>query len=167
MSAAAWMTIVYCAVVVLCCYRFYSKREADKAADYFGEPRPLTTAEKAQLARYTSQYQPVAPDPRLPALPHDGWEFVDIAFSATEMVYEAPLPSADELHALQAGDLLQVKVIDQEGDVQRLWVEYHQADHPLLQGTLQNDPFDLPTLRAEQPIWFHPNHILLLAKNQS
>jgi hypothetical protein len=146
---------------------FYYRKEQRKIDDYFGVERALTATERAVVAANKRRYRPIDADARLPSATKDGWALVDVAWDATETAFESPLPSADEISALRPGDLVKLKFRGPDGGIERLWVEYRRADRGLLRGVLRNDAFGPAALRSDQPIWFHPNHVLLLQRSSA
>jgi hypothetical protein len=145
--------------VVLVIVVYYLRKEKRKEDKYFNKPVKLTKKEKQILAEAKAKYKHVEPDPRLPTLKKDGWELEDLTKTATEIIFDQPLPSEENKAMLSIGDLVKLRFVDEEGDVERMWVEVNHIDGAMIQGILRNDSFDLKELVEGKQIWFHRNHI--------
>lgn len=152
-------------VVVLVIVFFYLRKENRKQKKYFGEKVEPDRKEKKILEKYKQEYEPIGADARLATLDKDKWELEDIAKSATEIIYDAPIPTKSQRQNLKAGDVVKLKFIveeDGETEVERMWVKVTGKKDGLFSGELDNDPFN-EILKAGQEIWFHPNHVFQIA----
>ena len=122
-------------------------------------------AKKETIDFYKKQYKPFTPDDRLPIISKDGYELKDIALTATEMVYESPIPNEEEVNSLVKGDFVKLKFLDKSGEVERMWVEYLRKEDDLHLGILRNDSFDDSELSYGKHIYFHSNHIFIIEKS--
>ena len=122
-------------------------------------------AKKETIDFHKKQYKPIAPDDRLPIISKNVYELKDIALTATEMVYESPLPSEEEVNSLVKGDFVKLKFLDKSGEVERMWVEYLRKEDDLHLGILRNDSFDDSELSYGKHIYFHSNHLFILEKS--
>lgn len=105
------------------------------------------------------KYIPVPKDNRLPTHKKNGFSLEDVARSASEMIYNRPLPTPEEKSELKSGDLVKLNFIDEEHEVERMWVEIISFENGLFQGELRNDTYDGKELNYGKKIWFHSNHI--------
>lgn len=86
---------------------------------------------------------------------------MDIAKSATELIYGFPIPTKSQRKNLKTGDLVKLKfLIEEEGEteIERIWVKVTGEKDGLFSAKLDNDPFN-EILKNVQHIWFHPNHV--------
>lgn len=143
---------------------FVQKRKDDH---YFSGPVKFTNKQLKTLIHYKSIYQPIPVPNKLATLAADGWELEDIAHSATEMIYDQPIPTATELASLVKGDRIKLNFADQEGYVERMWVEYTGQDGDFHKGLLRNDSFDHELLKEGKEVYFHFNHVLLIEGKKS
>ncbi len=76
------------------------------------------------------------------------------------------LPTENELLALQPGDAVKLVFRSRppglEWDAERMWVELSAVDGGLLQGTLDNDPFDMPQLKAGDVVSFRRADVIAI-----
>ncbi len=145
---------------------FYAlKKQKRKEDKYFGKEVPLTKKELKILEKYKAEYTKILHDDRLPTFEKDGFELVDIAKSATEMVYDHPIPSRIEKEQVDKGKMVKLKVITQENEIERMWVEVVEKDGNILKGILKNDSLFNNELFIEKEIWFHINHIFEIENN--
>ncbi|HEX6742315.1 MAG TPA: DUF2185 domain-containing protein [Sphingomicrobium sp.] len=92
---------------------------------------------------------------------------------AAEARYTFFLPTDEQLAAIQPGD--EVKLIirsvppSSEWDAERMWVDVKEAHGDLLSGALDNDPLDIPQLKAGHPLQFPRSAIIdiLWAENRT
>lgn len=97
-----------------------------------------------------------------------GWfgryEIEDPRAIAAEAPYTFYLPSENELLAVSPGDLVKLifRSIPDSGEwgAERMWVIVTATDGAWLTGTLDNDPLDMPQLRAGDRVTFAPGHII-------
>jgi hypothetical protein len=149
-------------IIVLAIVVYFLRKENKKEKQYFGEKVAPNRKEKKILEKNKQEYEPVKPDNRLATMENHHWELEDIAKSATEIIYDSPLPTKSQTRNLKTGDLVKLTfVIDEDGEteVERMWVKVTGKKDGLFCGELDNDPFN-EILKAGQLIWFHPNHVL-------
>lgn len=155
-------------VVVLAIVVYFLRKENRKEQKYFGKKVAPDHQEKKILARYKQEYEPISADHRLATLDKDKWELEDIAKSATEIVYDSPIPTKSERQNLKPGDLVKLHFMieeDGETETERMWVQVTGEKDGLFSGTLDNDPFN-EILKAGQLIWFHANHVSHIDRNK-
>src|SRR5262245_30672194 len=113
-------------VVVLVIVVFYLARQNKKDKKYFGEQATFNHQQKKIMERYKKEYQPIKHDDRLATLDKDKWELEDVAKSATELIYDFPIPTKTQRQSLEAGSLVKLKFMtdeDGETEVERMWVK--------------------------------------------
>ena len=132
------------------------KRYEDK---YFGRKVALTKKELKILEKYKAEYIEIKPDSRLPSYKKEGFELVDIAKSATEMIYDNPIPTLIQKEKIKIGDLVKLKFIYEDNDIERMWIEVIEKEGLLFKALLRNDSFFNNELVYEKELWFHINHI--------
>lgn len=142
----------------------YLARQKKKDDRYFGKQTKLTKREEATLHSYRQQYQPVMKNGRLPVLKRDGYTLEDVAYSATQYIFDQPLPTTAQKAALKAGDMVKLK-FEIEEDVERMWVEIAEVEAPLYRGVLRNDSIGDEELKDGREVWFHGNHIFEIDKS--
>jgi hypothetical protein len=119
-------------------------------------------AKSKQLAikqQHIQEYSPILSDDRLPTIAKNGFALVDIAKSACTMDYINPLPSISEKNALAISDMVKLKFLNQEDEVERLWVEILHSQKGIFKGRVANDSILFSELGSGEEIWFHANHI--------
>jgi hypothetical protein len=87
----------------------------------------------------------------------------DIAKSATEILYDSPIPSKPLSTNLVTGDLVKLvftrirrtRWLKEFG--LKLWDKVG-----LYFGELHNEPLGITALAPDQVIWFHPNHVFYI-----
>lgn len=83
---------------------------------------------------------------------------------AAEFPYTYFLPSAEELDALAAGDLVKLVFrpwrMGQKWDAERMWVRIERVLGDHLSGTLDNEPDDIPGLDQGERIQFQKFHVV-------
>ncbi len=82
---------------------------------------------------------------------------------AADAPYTFDLPSENELLAVAPGDLVKLlfrSIPVGEWETERMWVIVADADGPNLAGTLDNEPADMPQLKAGDRISFDRGHII-------
>lgn len=93
-----------------------------------------------------------------------GYEIEDPRPIAAEAPYTFYLPSETERLAVLPGDLVKLIFrsipVSDEWDAERMWVIVTAADGARLTGTLDNDPLDMPRLRAGDRVTFTRGHII-------
>ena len=97
-----------------------------------------------------------------------GWfgkyEIEDPRPVAAEAPYTFYLPSENELLAVSPGDLVKLifRSIPDSGEwgAERMWVIVTATEGPRLTGTLDNDPLDMPQLRAGDRVTFTRGYII-------
>lgn len=152
------------AVIVLVIVFYFLSKENRRQKKYLGKKVKLTAREKRTLERYKQEYEPIPPDERLSDLDRDKWELEDIAKSATEIVYETPIPTKRVRQNLRPGDLVKLRFVvkgDQQTEIERIWVRVIDKKDGLYLGELDNEPFD-EILKPIETVWFHPNHVLVI-----
>ncbi len=162
------MTEIAFLIIVLIVVVFVLRRENRKSKKYFGKQVDPSRKEKRILEKYKRAYEPIATDERLPQLERDGWTLEDVAYSATEIVYDNPIPAKESREGLNPGDLVKLKFLfdeDGETEVERMWVKVIEKRDGLFRGELDHDPFN-EILKAGHPVWFHPNHVFQIDANQ-
>jgi hypothetical protein len=155
--AAQIISIVIIAVIAF----FVLRNENRKQKKYFGRKVAPTRKEKKILERYRQEYELINKDLRLAKLDRDKWELEDIAKSATEIVYDSPIPTKAKRQSLKEGTVVKLKFMLDEGgeiEIERMWVKVKGEDKGLYFAELDNDPFS-DVLKPGQLIWFHPNHV--------
>jgi hypothetical protein len=118
--------------------------------------------EKKRLStrqHHIQQYRPITFDDRLPTLSKNNFELIDIAESAGSINYINPLPTLAEKNDLVVGDLVKLKFMDKEKDIERMWVEIVNRQGDLFEGIITNGSIIFPRLDNNGEIWFHANHI--------
>ena len=153
-------------VIVLVIVFFYLRKENRKEKKYFGKHVEPNRKEKKILEKYKQEYEPIPNDNRLATLAKNKWELEDIAKSATEIIYDSPIPTKLQRKSLKTGDLVKLKfTIDEEGqlETERMWINVTGEKDGLFCGELDNDPFT-ENLKIGQLIWFHPNHVFQIDK---
>ncbi|WP_227339545.1 MULTISPECIES: immunity protein Imm33 domain-containing protein [Sphingopyxis] len=84
--------------------------------------------------------------------------------TAAKAPYTFYLPSENELLAVSPGDLVKLifRSIPDSGewDAERMWVIVTAAEGARLTGTLDNDPLDMPQLKAGDAVTFDRAHII-------
>lgn len=148
--------------LVITIYLVY-KGESAKPTSYTSD-KP-DGRQRQVLDYYSSIYKPIPPDERLATLDKEGWELEDIAKTATEIIYDEPIPNDEAIKALTSGDYVKLKFIDAEGDIERMWVEYVKMEGGLHRAILRNTSFETNDLVDGRTIWFHPNHVFMIDKN--
>jgi hypothetical protein len=156
------MTIQIIGFVIVLVIVFYSLRQENKKQKkYFGEKTKLNRKEKKILEQNKQDYEPIRKDKRLAKLETEKWELEDIAKSATEIIYDSPLPTKSQTQNLKTGDLVKLKfLIEEDGEtgIERMWIRITGQKDGLYCGELDNDPFN-ELLKPGEVIWFHPNHV--------
>lgn len=102
------------------------------------KPTPIPGGKEA-MKYYKSIYQPIEPDRRLPSMEEDGWAFLDVPLSATEILYAGPLPTRASIDGLIPGDLVKLVFLHAEEGGERMWVRIEQREEGLFKGTLSNN----------------------------
>ncbi len=138
---------------------FILKKQKRKEDKYFGKKVSFTKKELKTLEKYKAEYTEIEFDSRLPSFKNNGFELVDIARSATEMIYDNPIPNQREKENIENGDDVKLKFMDKDQNVERMWVEVAERDRNVFKGILKNDSFSIHNLVNEKEVWFHSNHI--------
>ena len=139
---------------------FFSLKKQKRYEDkYFGRKVALTKKELKILEKYKAEYIEIKPDSRLPSYKKEGFELVDIAKSATEMIYDNPIPTLIQKEKIKIGDLVKLKFIYEDNDIERMWIEVIEKEGLLFKALLRNDSFFNNELVYEKELWFHINHI--------
>lgn len=138
---------------------YFLRKEQIKNDDYFGKKRKLTKKEQTILDHYKSIYKAVPNDKRLPNLKRDKFELEDIALTATEMIYDNPIPTTEDKEKVKIGDLVKLLFTDKDGYVERMWVEVLEKKNDIFKGLLRNDAIELGDLNERKTLYFHSNHI--------
>jgi hypothetical protein len=143
---------------------FYWKKEKEKINRYLGKESSLNKAERKKLDYYKKLYKPIPADKRLPTLNRDGFRLDDVAWSATQIIFDSPIPDKKEINNLRQGDLVKLKFVDKDGEVERMWVEYRDREGEFLQGELRNDAYGNAELAHGKTVYFHANHVFQIQK---
>jgi hypothetical protein len=138
---------------------YYLRKEKEKDDNYFGEPRKYNQKELAILNHNKSIYEPIPNDNRFPSIKRDGFELEDVAFTATEIVYNNPIPTKEQIGKIKIGDLVKLLFTDNDGYVERMWVEVIEHNDNFFKGLLRNDAIGLEDLNEGKTIYFHSNNI--------
>lgn len=92
------------------------------------------------------------------------YELVDPRPIQAEAPYTYYLPEAHVIAAILPGDLVKLtfhgKPEGREWDSERMWVEVIQIESDSLTGLLRNDPDDMPQLKEDDVVVFHPFHVI-------
>ncbi|MDJ0809387.1 MAG: hypothetical protein QNJ01_04755 [Desulfobacterales bacterium] len=147
-------------IVVAIIVAVYLYAEHKKSGRYFGKGVYLSRKEKQQLAFFKQIYTPITEKIDLPSINKDGYEFEDVALSAREIPYTPPIPEPADIKKLTKDQNVKIVVIDQHGESQRVWVRLTDAQYPVFDGKLLNNPFDIEELEDGTKIRLHSNHIL-------
>ena len=154
-------------LVVLIIVFFVLKKQQNKDRRYFNRKFEYTGKEKQVLEKYRREYEPVPTDKRLATIEHERWELEDIAKTATEIIYDSPIPDKSKKQNLKPGDSVHLKFImkdEGEPEVERMWVQVKGEQDGLFFGELDNEPFSTSELIEGQTVWFHPNHVFKIDK---
>jgi hypothetical protein len=146
-------------VIVVLIVVYFLKKEQAKHDDYFGKERKYNKKEQAILDHYKSIYKPIPKDDRLPNLKRDGFELEDIALTATEMLYDNPIPTTAAIEQIKNGDLVKLLFTDEYSYVERMWVEVLERNNNIFKGLLKNDAFEIDGLNEGKTLYFHSNNI--------
>ncbi|WP_298956559.1 hypothetical protein [uncultured Nonlabens sp.] len=138
---------------------FSLKKQKRKDDKYFGKEVPLTKKEIKILNKYKAEYVEIQFDSRLPTFEKDGFELVDITKTATEIIYDNPIPSKQEKKLVEKNCYVKLQFLDKDYDVERMWVEIAEKDEDVFKGILKNDSLSDNELVSEKEFWFHSNHI--------
>lgn len=138
---------------------YFLRKEQRKNDNYFGKQRKYDKKEKAILDHYKSTYTPIPNDKRLPNIKRDKFELEDILLTATEMVYDNPIPTTEQKEKIKLGDLVKLLFTDKDGYVERMWVEVLEVENDIYKGLLRNDAIEFDNLNDGKILYFHSNHI--------
>lgn len=151
-------------VIGLIALYFILKDNKKEQQRYFSGKPTYTKQEQQILDHYKSIYTPLPSDERLPTLTRDKYELEDIAKTATEILYQGPIPTKEEIQSLKKGELLKLIFVDEEGYAERMWVAYDGIENDLHKGILDNDAFELEGLTSGKALYFHSNHVYQIDK---
>jgi len=143
---------------------YFILKDNKKEQQHFSGKPTYTKKEQQILDHYKSIYTPLPTDVRLAVIARDGYELEDIAKTATEILYQGPIPTKEEIAALKKGDLIKLIFVDEEGYAERMWVLYEGVEDHLHKGILDNDAFELDGLTSGKVLYFHSNHVYLIDK---
>ena len=138
---------------------YFLRKEQIKNDDYFGKQRKYNKKEKAILNHFKSIYKPIPNDKRLPNIKRDKFELEDIFLTATEIIYDNPIPTTEQKEKIKIGDLVKLLFTDKDGYVERMWVEVLEKEHDIFKGLLRNDAIEFDDLNEGKTLYFHSNHI--------
>jgi hypothetical protein len=138
---------------------YFLRKEKTKNDNYFGKPRKYNKKEQAILDIYKSNYRPIPNDKRLPNIKRDRFELEDIALTATEVIYDNPIPTTEEIKKITNGDLIKLLFTDKDDNVERMWVEVLEIEDNIFKGLLRNDAIELDDLSEGKILYFHSNNI--------
>lgn len=150
--------IISLIIVGLIVVYFLSKEQAKKD-DYFGKQRKYNKKEQAILDHYKTIYKPIPNDKRLPNIKRDKFVLEDIALTATQLIYDNPIPTTEEIDKVKNRDLVKLLFIDKDGSIERMWVEVLERENNIFKGLLRNDAVKLDDLSEGITIYFHSNNI--------
>lgn len=77
--------------------------------------------------------------------------------TATEIVYDSPIPATDQIGKLKTGDFVKMLFTDKDGYVERMWVEVIEHNDNIFKGLLRNDAIELEGLNEGKTIYYHSN----------
>ncbi|MBC7487561.1 MAG: hypothetical protein H7282_12490 [Cytophagaceae bacterium] len=143
---------------------YFILKDNKKEQQYFSSKPAYTKTEQKILDHYKSIYTPLPADDRLPVIARDGYVLEDIAKTATDILYQGPIPTKEEIQALKKGDLIKLIFVDEEGYAERMWVTYEGIETDLHKGILDNDAFELEGLTSGKILYFHSNHVYQIDK---
>lgn len=153
------------ALTIVAIIVFFSlRKEQRRQARYFGEHVPFSKSEQKRLDKYKREYEAIQHDERLPNFDRDGFELMDIAKSACEILYDSPIPTIREKLAVHKGTMVKLIVVNRVNDVERMWVEVDEREGMMFRAVLQNDGYFKKKLKGDKPMWFHSNHIFAIEK---
>ena len=93
-----------------------------------------------------------------------GYTLDDPRINAAEAPYTFFLPTDEELAALAGGDhaklIFRPAAADRKWGAERMWVLIDRVDGDALEGTLDNDPEDIPDLRHGDRVRFRRFHVI-------
>ncbi len=159
------MTIQIISLLIVGIIVFYFlRKEKVKNDTYFGRQRKLTRKEKQILEHYTNLYKPIPNDKRFPNIKRDGFEIEDIALTATQIVYDNPIPEKEDIDRIEKGNLVKLLFSDKDNNVERMWVEVSGIESNIFMGVLRNDAFEIDNLEDGKTIYFHSNNIYEIDK---
>lgn len=138
---------------------YFLRKEQIKNDNYFGKQRKYNKKEQAILDKFKSIYKSIPNDKRFPSIKRDGFELQDVALTATEIVYDNPIPTSEQIGKLKIGDLVKLLFTDKDGYVERMWVEVLEHNDNIFKGLLRNDAIELVDLNEGTTIYFHSNNI--------
>jgi hypothetical protein len=153
------MSIQIISLIIVGLIVIYFLRKKKKDDNYFGKQRKYNKKELAILDHYKSIYKPIPNDKRLPNIKRDGFELEDVALTATEIVYDNPIPATEQIGKLKTGDLVKLLFRDKDDYVERMWVEVIEHNDNIFKGLLRNDAIELEGLNEGKTIYFHSNNI--------
>jgi hypothetical protein len=138
---------------------YFLRKEKAKNDNYFGKQRKYNKKELAILDHYKIIYKPIPNDKRFPNIKRDGFELEDIALTATEIVYDNPIPTIEQIGKVKIGNLVKLLFTDKDSAVERMWVEVLEYNDNVFKGLLRNDATELDDLNDGKTIYFHSNNI--------
>jgi hypothetical protein len=154
-------------IIVVIIVVYFLRKEKTKSDEYFGKPKKYNKKELAILDHYKSIYKAVPDNKNLPDLQRDGFELEDVSLTATQIVYNNPIPKTEEIEQIRKGDLVKLLFADVEGYVERMWVEVVELNNPFFKGILRNDSIDFDNLKDGKIVHFHANHIYEIDSDHS
>jgi hypothetical protein len=155
------ISLIIVAIIVV----YFLRKEKTKSDEYFGKPKKYNKNELAILDHYKSIYKPIPDDKRFPNLQRDGFELEDILLTATQIVFDNPIPKTEEIERIRKGDLVKLLFTDNDGYVERMWVEVVEHNNQFIKGLLRNDAIEFDDLKDGSVIHFHSNHIYEIDKD--
>lgn len=147
--------LVVVAIVVI----YFLKKQKKQDDKYFGNKTTPNRKEQKQLDYYQSIYAPIPKNERLPYIERDGFELEDIAKNATEIVFEKPIPTKEEISQIKKGNLVKLAFVDNDDNLERMWVKVLKIDNSFYSGLLDNEPHYIENLELGKEIYFHKNNI--------
>ncbi len=160
------MTIQIISLIIIGLIVFYFlRKEHEKHARYFGKSIKYNRKEQSILDSYKKVYKPIPNDKKFPTIQRDGFELEDIQLSATQIIYDNPIPTREEIEKVKKGDFVKLLFTDNDGYVERMWVEVLECGNNMFKGVLRNDAFELENLTDGVIIYFHTNHVYEIDHN--
>jgi uncharacterized protein YegJ (DUF2314 family) len=87
-------------------------------------------------------------------------------FNAYEQHTKTPetfkIPNPSDLKKLTTGDLVKLIFAEEGKNSERMWVDITEADFPNFRGTLNNDPYQLKTIKFGDIVEFETKHIAVI-----
>lgn len=150
---------IFSLIIVGLIVAYYLRKEQVKHDSYFGKSRKYNKKELAILDFHKNIYTPIPKDKRFFNFKRDKIELEDIALTATQIVFDNPIPTKEEILRVKNGDMVKLLFSGEEGYVERMWVEVLEVDNLVFKGILRNDAIDFNKLSEGKTIYFHSNNV--------